>query len=211
MAATRRDGQGCLMAACDVDEQPGVDLYWIPLGAGAHAVRWTGAVYESWCACREHRPRHQIHHSALVVRTQGHEIVVEQAPAARHGERRGVVVVGPVATPLMAFWPLPRYEIRCWPDGRIDDLVEALEPVRVSTHDDTSRRVLDAVPRVPASTWGRDAQGAGEMWNSNSVIAWVLQTGGVDAARLSPPDGGAAPGWRSGWLRATGSGPPEVR
>lgn len=180
----------------------GVDLYWIPLGAGAHAVRWTGAVHERWCSHRDHRPPERIYHSALVVRGEGAEVVIEQAPAARHGERRGVVAVGPVATRLMAFWPLPRYEVRRWRAGHIDDVDQALDPVSVSVDEDTSRRVLEAVPRVPVLTWGRDATGTGEMWNSNSVIAWILQTGGIDAAALSPPAGGAAPGWRSGTAAA---------
>ena len=33
-----------------------VDLYWLPLGAGGHFVRWNGRVYERWAAWREHRP-----------------------------------------------------------------------------------------------------------------------------------------------------------
>ncbi|HEX6580213.1 MAG TPA: hypothetical protein VF195_05015 [Actinomycetota bacterium] len=29
-----------------------VDLYWIPLGAGGHVVRWNGKVYGSWLLAR---------------------------------------------------------------------------------------------------------------------------------------------------------------
>jgi hypothetical protein len=36
------------------------------------------------------------------------------------------------------------------------------------------------------------------MWNSNSVIAWVLATAGVDVDAVRPPDGGRAPGWDAG-------------
>jgi hypothetical protein len=215
VALVRRGGQSWRMTAPGIDrqtsgnEQPGVDLYWIPLGAGAHVVRWTGSVYERWCAHRQGRSRRQIYHSALLVRSRGEEVVIEQAPAARHGERRGVLVVGPVATPLMAFWPLPRYEVRCWTGGRIDDLDEALDPVPVGADDGISSRVLSAAHRVPNLTWGRDAAGVGEMWNSNSVIAWILQSSGVAAAALSPPAGGVAPGWATGWIRASVARPTD--
>jgi hypothetical protein len=32
-----------------------VDLYWIPLGAGGHCVRFNGKVYEALVAARERR------------------------------------------------------------------------------------------------------------------------------------------------------------
>ena len=59
-------------------------------------------------------------------------------------------------------------------------------------------RLLDLVTDVPTPVWGRDELGLGEMWNSNSVIAWLLRHAGVDAASLSPPRGGRAPGWAAG-------------
>ena len=37
-----------------------------------------------------------------------------------------------------------------------------------------ARRVLDQVSRVPTPVWGRDELQTGEMWNSNSIIAWTL-------------------------------------
>jgi hypothetical protein len=39
------------------------------------------------------------------------------------------------------------------------------------------------------------------MWNSNSVIAWLLVEAGIDMTQIRPPDGGRAPGWDAG-LRA---------
>jgi hypothetical protein len=36
------------------------------------------------------------------------------------------------------------------------------------------------------------------MWNSNSVIAWVIARSGIDAESIQPPQGGRAPGWRAG-------------
>jgi len=46
--------------------------------------------------------------------------------------------------------------------------------------------------------WGRDELDAGEMWNSNSVIAWLLARSGVETDRIRPPRGGRAPGWNAG-------------
>jgi hypothetical protein len=40
--------------------------------------------------------------------------------------------------------------------------------------------------------------GTGEMWNSNSVIAWVIARSGIDAESIQPPQGGRPPGWRAG-------------
>jgi hypothetical protein len=62
--------------------------------------------------------------------------------------------------------------------------------------------VLEVVPRVPTPVWGRDQLGTGEMWNSNSVIAWVIARSGIDAETIQPPYGGSAPGWRAGVIVA---------
>jgi hypothetical protein len=58
--------------------------------------------------------------------------------------------------------------------------------------------VLDLVAQVPTPVWGRDELGNGEMWNSNSVIAWVIARSGIDTSPIRPPAGGRAPGWRAG-------------
>ena len=54
------------------------------------------------------------------------------------------------------------------------------------------------VAEIPVPVWGRDELRAGEMWNSNSVIAWVLARSGLAAASILPPVGGRAPGWNAG-------------
>jgi hypothetical protein len=52
----------------DVGESWGVvDLYWIPLGAGAHVVRVSGKVFEAVSAFVQRRGRCDLYHSALVV------------------------------------------------------------------------------------------------------------------------------------------------
>jgi hypothetical protein len=40
------------------------------------------------------------------------------------------------------------------------------------------------------------------MWNSNSLISWLLVRSGFEADGLDPPAGGRAPGWRSGLVVA---------
>lgn len=65
-----------------------------------------------------------------------------------------------------------------------------------------ARRLLDLVASVPALIWGRDELGTGEMWNSNSVISWLLTTGGLPADTFQPPAGGRAPGWEAGIVTA---------
>jgi hypothetical protein len=40
------------------------------------------------------------------------------------------------------------------------------------------------------------------MWNSNSVIAWLIARSGLDAEAIQPPTGGRAPGWNAGLVVA---------
>jgi hypothetical protein len=58
--------------------------------------------------------------------------------------------------------------------------------------------VLSLVDRFPTATWGRDEQRAGDMWNSNSLVSWVLARAGIDMTTVQPPQGGRAPGWAAG-------------
>ena len=95
-----------------------------------------------------------------------------------------------------------RYEIRLWRGGNIADVAEAVEsPRRLTTDEDCARRVLDVVAQVPTPVWGRDELGTGEMWNSKSVIAWVIVRSAIDTGSIQPPAGGRAPGWQAGLRR----------
>ena len=184
-----------------VDEPSGsVDLYWIPLGAGARVVRFSGKVFEALSALVQRRARCDLYHSALEVRVPEGRYVIEQAPVPdRHGEQRGVVAEGPVGMRWAGRVRLFRYEIRRWRDGRIPDADDAIaSPVRVSDDVALAQRILDLLPTIPTPVWGRDESGAGEMWNSNSVISWVLTRSGADLAAVRPPAGGRAPGWDAG-------------
>ncbi len=115
------------------------------------------------------------------------------------GTDRGVVVTGPVGRarrrrrqaaalrdPLLA-----RREHQRHRRGGGD-------PLRLSDSADDARRIIALAPDVPPLTWGRDERNAGEMWNSNSVIAWLVKRAGLAAEQVRPPRGGRAPGWRAG-------------
>lgn len=177
-----------------------VDLYWLPLGAGGCLVRRSGRAFEAVAARRAGRAPRALYHSALQVRLEGVTFVIEQTPVPdAHGEQRGVVAGGAVGSRWAGRLRIFRYEIHCWPEGRIPDVAEAVDsPRRLSADAARARRVLAAVPQVPTPVWGRDELGAGEMWNSNSVIAWVLARSGHDPAHIDPPAGGRAPGWAAG-------------
>ena len=77
-------------------------------------------------------------------------------------------------------------------------------PRRVSDSRSQASQVLRLVEFFPTATWGRDEQRTGEMWNSNSLIAWLLALSGhdVSATALQPPTGGGAPGWSAGLVVA---------
>jgi hypothetical protein len=182
------------------DPSASVDLYWLPLGAGGHSVRLNGKVFEAVAARLQRRPARDLYHSALVVHVPEGRFAIEQGPAGRgDGVARGVVASGAVGSPWAGRLRIFRYEVRCWRDGVIPDLAEAVDSPQLLTTDElVARCVLELAPHVPAAVWGRDGQRAGEMWNSNSVISWLLARAGlpVDAIRL--PLGGRAPGWRAG-------------
>jgi hypothetical protein len=177
-----------------------VDLYWIPLGAGGHSVRFNGRVFEAIEAARQHRQRSDLYHSALVVELDGDSYTIEVAPSWDADEAsRGVVATGAVGSRYVGWWRLFRYEVRCWRGGSIPDLAEAVgAPRRLTSDPWVARRLLDLVPTVPRPVWGRDELKAGEMWNSNSVIAWLIASAGLSTELLGPPPRGRAPGWFAG-------------
>jgi hypothetical protein len=182
-----------------------VDLFWLPLGAGGHFVRVNGRLYEALAARREHRARCDLYHSALVVTVPTGTFVIEQAWPIPDGNTaaRGVVAEGPVGWRSVRSLRTLRYEVRRWRDGVIADLADAVDSPRRLTDDPVrAQRLLELVPEAPTLVWGRDELGAGEMWNSNSLISWLLARCGIDAAAVRPPRGGRAPGWKAGILAA---------
>lgn len=176
----------------------GVDLYWLPLGAGGHSVRLNGRVFEAGAAAWGRRPRRDLYHSALIVRVPEGP-VMRGDPAAR-----GVVAQGAVGSRWAGWLRVFRYEVRCWPGGVIPDIDEAVDSPRRLTGDPAvARLLLERAPSVPTPVWGRDELRAGEMWNSNSVTSWLIAASGLSVEAIAPPPGGRAPGWHAGIVAAT--------
>lgn len=186
-----------------------VDLYWIPLGAGGHSVRFNGRVFEAIDAARHHRPRCDLYHAALIVTLDGEQYTIELAPAwDANAASRGVVCTGAVGSRYLGWSRLFRYELRCWRGGSIPDLHYAVGGAqRLSSDPAAARRLLDVVAAVPTAVWGRDELKAGEMWNCNSVIAWLIATADIATEDIQPPAGGRAPGWNPGLLVASRNNP----
>jgi hypothetical protein len=183
-----------------VHDDIGVDLYWLPLGAGGHFVRLNGRVYERLVAFLQHRPARDLYHSALQIHLPEGTYVIEQAPVPDlSGSERGVVAEGPVGARWAGRFRVFRYEVRLWRNGHIPDVAEAVDSPRRLTDDEAAaRRVLNTVKQIPTPVWGRDELHTGEMWNSNAVIAWTISCSGLDAETIQPPAGGRAPGWKAG-------------
>jgi hypothetical protein len=183
---------------------PTVDLYWIPLGAGGHCVSFNGRVFEAIEAACQRRRRYDLYHAALIVELDGERYAIELAPSwDPDTTSRGVVCTGAVGSRYLGRWRLFRYELRCWRGGSIPDLRYAVGGARrLSTDRGVAQRLLDLVATVPTPVWGRDELDAGEMWNSNSVIAWLIVTAGIAIDAVQPPTGGRAPGWHSGLVVA---------
>jgi hypothetical protein len=181
-----------------------VDLYWLPLGAGGHFVRFNGRAYEALVARIERRQARDLYHSALQIHAAEGTFVIEQTPVPDlSGTQRGAVAGGAVGSRWAGRFRIFRYEVRLWRDGHIPDVAEAVDsPRRLSNDEDRARRVIELVGQVPTPVWGRDELGTGEMWNSNSVIAWVIARSGIETASIQPPAGGRAPGWRAGLVIA---------
>jgi hypothetical protein len=175
-----------------------LDLHWIPLGAGGHSVRFNGRVFEALVAVHERRRPRDLYHAALTAELDGTRYTIEIAPSPDADEAsRGVVATGAVGCRAAGRLRLFRYEVRCWRGGVIPDLAYAVATRRLSTDPTTVRKVLALVSAVPTPVWGRDEAGAGDMWNSNSMVAWVLARAGL-ADGVRPPARGRAPGWDAG-------------
>jgi hypothetical protein len=183
----------------------GVDLWWLPLGAGGWFVRFNGRIWEAIQALLERRRPLDLYHTALVVRVPEGRFVVENCWPIPDpdGSSRGALVEGPVGSRRLGRWRVFRHEVRCWPDGVIADAAEAVgSPQRLSDNPRLARRLLALVAELPSPAWGRDELATGEMWNSNSVIAWLLARSGLPTDAIRPPAGGRAPGWAAGLVVA---------
>lgn len=184
-----------------VIDDTGVELFWLPLGAGGRVVRWNGKVYEAVSARLQGRPVTDLYHSALRVTLPEDWWVVEMTPVWAAGAEtdRGVVAQGAVGARWAGRSRWFRYEVHSCRGGSITDVGEAVaSPVRITSDESVGRRLLSLLPHVPAPVWGRDELGTGEMWNSNSVVSWALARSGLLESAVGLPVGGSAPGWHAG-------------
>ncbi len=188
------------------DEKARVDLYWLPLGAGdaSHCVRWNGRMFEALAARYERREPRDLYHSALEVHLGADRFVIEMAPAWGSKQAdRGVVSRGSVGLPGLGRSRFFRYEVRRCRNGSIPDVSEAVaSPQRQSSDVVHAERLLELVPDFPTFTWGRDELHTGDMWNSNSLTAWLLALSGHETDHIEPPALGRAPGWAAGLVVA---------
>jgi hypothetical protein len=178
-----------------------LDLYWIPVGAGTPVVRVSVGVFEAFSAAVERRKRCTLFHAALIATAESGTVAVEMAPTPdAFGRRdRGVVAEGTVGLSCLRRLRTFRYEVRRWPNGIIPDLQHAVASPVVLTEDDRLvQRCLDLVAHVPTPVWGRDELRLGEMWNSNSVISWVLSQAELISKAILPMGAARAPGWDAG-------------
>lgn len=193
---------------------PGIYLYWIPLGAGGTGfVAMNGRIYEWILARLRGRTTRDLYHTALGVHLpEGRFIVETMWPSPKGDPRsRGVVAQAPVFARWLSVTRIFRYEVRCWQDGMLPDEDHAVGgPRLIDDRVETARRLLDLTGSVPTLIWGRDQLSVGEMWNSNSVISWLLARAGVDLDTVTAPEGGRAPGWDAGLSIARSVGLTEV-
>jgi hypothetical protein len=162
-----------------------------------------GGSTEALAARLARRPTCDLYHSALQVQVPEGRFVIEQTPVPDlSGKQRRVVAGGVVGSRWAGRFRIFRYEIPLWRNGQIPDVAEAVDsPRRLASDEDRARRVLDQVARVPTPVWGRDELATGEMWNSNSVIAWLIARSGIDTDSIQPPAGGQAPtGGPGSWI-----------
>ena len=176
-----------------------VDLYWLPLGAGGHSVRLNGKIFEAVVAGLERRSRRDLYHSALIVGVPEGRFAIERRPCGAATAERGVVSGGAVGSCWAG--PLPDLPLRAAPLAKrvIPDVAEAVESPQRLTTDARSRSASSTSCRRCRHPCGAVTNcGAGEMWNSNSVISWLIARCGLEVEPISPPVGGRAPGWRAG-------------
>lgn len=190
--------------AMDAESGDRAELWWLPVGAGGTVVAHTSRWWELFSARRARRAPQQLLHAALELFTGDRRYVIEMTPQwGQPREASGVVATGPVGLRALGRFRLFRYEVRAWPEGVLPDRPYAVAPPTIlALSSAQAREVLAALPEVPVHTWGRALPPTGDMWNSNSLIAWALSRVGIDAAALAPPAGGRAPGWAAG--RAAG-------
>ena len=143
-------------------------------------MRLNGRIFEAVGRGLEQRDRVRPLPLRMVVRVPEGEFVIEQAPV---GTERELAASSPKA-PVGSRWaradsdlPLRDPPLARWRDpgrrrgGRQPAAADRGFPLRAGR--------ARSCANVPMPVWGRDELGTGEMWNSNSVVAWLIARSGL--------------------------------
>jgi hypothetical protein len=76
---------------------------------------------------------------------------------------------------------------------RVRDLYHSALELRLPE----GRCVVELAPTPDRDDSDRGVVAEGAMWNSNSLISWLIAAGGLDDS-MQPPAGGRAPDWNAG-------------
>lgn len=178
-----------------------VDLYWLPV-TGSSGSGLFGGLGKLFVVNPEGR---DLYHAALRIGLADcSTYVIELEDYISDDDDRhekGVVVDGE-----FAFLPFKNtYSIRRWKDGTIEDENIAKPPIRLTTDCDIAQKLYGLVPNVPANDyWDSNDKWGESRWTSNSVVAWLLQSAGINPSPPPVPPNGMAPGWSAGVLEAGG-------
>ncbi len=160
---------------------PGIDLYWLPLGAGGQFVRLNGRVYEAAQAYRERRPRLDLYHSALEVYVPEGRFVIETAWPIPDADAASRGVALEVPSSPAGSRASARSDTRCAAGGTARSPTSAGPWPAPSASATTSRqRAWYSSSRDPcpswcgaATSWGRATCGTRTPWSRGSSRAVV--------------------------------------
>lgn len=173
----------------DVSSGQAVAIAWRPVGG--RVSRRTSGWWESIEAARGHRTACELVHAMLLLRPERDTLLLEMTPtwaATRHGVE--VLATGAVGSRALGRIPFFRYEVRLR-TALLDD-----DGIALSDDPSVAAALVDRAPAVPPLVWGART-GEGDLWTSNSVVAWLLADAGL-VTGLVPPPGCRAPGWDAG-------------
>ena len=177
-----------------------MELYWLPVGAGKLSPprKWSLWLWEAADAALHRRPRKQLLHAGLKIRTPDAVTrTIELMPDFLPGSE-APAITGPVGVRWAGRWKYFRYRLACEAVERLPDEEFAVEPATLLGDGEVARRLLGLAAETPAFTWGRRAAGTHEMWTSDSAISWLLLRAGIALDGVAPPAYGRAPGWSAG-------------
>ena len=202
-----------------------LDLYWLPLGAGGHSVRvqrphLRGGGRSPRCAAAAPSVTTSTTRRSTGDDAGGHPTqsrwsaakALVSAEAADHGAVAGGARGQPPARPLGAVSirdPLLSVAARSQTSRRRLRAPAAADRRPCSC---SGGSVLELVPlRSDLRSGGWTRSQTGEMWNSNSLVSWLLVSHRPDVGRADRlPVGGRAPGWQAG-IAVAAPRSPEAR